>query len=400
MTLVAGVDSSTQSCKVVVRDLETGAVVRTGRAAHPDGTEVDPGRVVGCAARRDRGRGRPRRTSPPSRSAASSTAWSCSMRTARSSATPCSGTTPAPRRRARPDRRGRRRRIRAARGLVPVASSRSPSCAGCGCRTRERGARRGRRAPPRLADLAAARLRPRRREPARPGARRAHHRPLGRERHRLLQRGHRRVRPRPARPRAPSRRRTQDSSDAVLPRVLAAGDTAGDARPRSPAFLTAVVGAGAGDNAGAALGLGAADGDVVVSIGTSGTVFAVTDTPSATRPARSPDSPTRAASTCRSSRPSTPPASSIDRRLLGVDHAALGRARTAAEPGAGGVVLHPYFEGERTPEPAGRDRDPPGLTLASTTRGTSRARRSRACCAAWPTDSTPSRASASRRRAC
>ncbi|MDQ1597913.1 MAG: xylulokinase, partial [Microbacteriaceae bacterium] len=42
MTLVAGVDSSTQSCKVVIRDLESGAVVRTGRAPHPDGTEVDP----------------------------------------------------------------------------------------------------------------------------------------------------------------------------------------------------------------------------------------------------------------------------------------------------------------------------------------------------------------------
>ncbi|MBN9325876.1 MAG: uroporphyrinogen-III synthase [Cellulomonas sp.] len=42
MSLVAGVDSSTQSCKVVVRDAATGALVRSGRAAHPDGTEVDP----------------------------------------------------------------------------------------------------------------------------------------------------------------------------------------------------------------------------------------------------------------------------------------------------------------------------------------------------------------------
>src|SRR3954447_19862112 len=42
MTLVAGVDSSTQSCKVVVRDGESGALVREGRASHPDGTEVDP----------------------------------------------------------------------------------------------------------------------------------------------------------------------------------------------------------------------------------------------------------------------------------------------------------------------------------------------------------------------
>lgn len=42
MTLVAGIDTSTQSCKVVVRDLETGALVRHGSARHPDGTEVDP----------------------------------------------------------------------------------------------------------------------------------------------------------------------------------------------------------------------------------------------------------------------------------------------------------------------------------------------------------------------
>ena len=42
MALVAGVDSSTQSCKVVIRDAGTGAIVRSGRATHPDGTEVDP----------------------------------------------------------------------------------------------------------------------------------------------------------------------------------------------------------------------------------------------------------------------------------------------------------------------------------------------------------------------
>ncbi|HET6825173.1 MAG TPA: FGGY family carbohydrate kinase, partial [Amnibacterium sp.] len=42
MTLVAGVDSSTQSCKVVVVDAATGALVRSGRASHPEGTEVDP----------------------------------------------------------------------------------------------------------------------------------------------------------------------------------------------------------------------------------------------------------------------------------------------------------------------------------------------------------------------
>lgn len=40
--LVAGVDCSTQATKVLVCDAETGAVVREGRAAHPDATEVDP----------------------------------------------------------------------------------------------------------------------------------------------------------------------------------------------------------------------------------------------------------------------------------------------------------------------------------------------------------------------
>ena len=35
MTLVAGVDSSTQSVKIVVCDLETGSIVRSARASHP-----------------------------------------------------------------------------------------------------------------------------------------------------------------------------------------------------------------------------------------------------------------------------------------------------------------------------------------------------------------------------
>jgi xylulokinase len=62
--LVAGVDTSTQSVKVVVCDTESGEVVRSGRAAHPDGTEVsaaawlaayreaaaDPGLLVGVEA--------------------------------------------------------------------------------------------------------------------------------------------------------------------------------------------------------------------------------------------------------------------------------------------------------------------------------------------------------------
>jgi len=40
--LIAGVDSSTQSVKIVIRQAESGELVRQGRAIHPDGTEVDP----------------------------------------------------------------------------------------------------------------------------------------------------------------------------------------------------------------------------------------------------------------------------------------------------------------------------------------------------------------------
>ena len=42
MRLVAGIDSSTQSVKVVIRDAQTGELIREARGSHPDGTEVDP----------------------------------------------------------------------------------------------------------------------------------------------------------------------------------------------------------------------------------------------------------------------------------------------------------------------------------------------------------------------
>ena len=64
-------------------------------------------------------------------------------------------------------------------------------------------------------------------------------------------------------------------SDVRLPRVLGPGEAAG----RTPDG--AVVGPGAGDNAGAALGLGAGPGDVVISLGTSGVVSAVSTVPTA-----------------------------------------------------------------------------------------------------------------------
>ena len=93
------------------------------------------------------------------------------------------------------------------------------------------------------------------------------HRPGRRQRHRLLVGAHRRVPARPARTRharAPAGR---------SPRRR----TGRDGRAPSAA-RTAVLGPGTGDNAAAALGLAARPGDVIVSIGTSGVVSAVTTT--------------------------------------------------------------------------------------------------------------------------
>lgn len=42
MALVAGIDSSTQSCKVVICDADSGEILRSASSPHPDGTEVDP----------------------------------------------------------------------------------------------------------------------------------------------------------------------------------------------------------------------------------------------------------------------------------------------------------------------------------------------------------------------
>ena len=55
-------------------------------------------------------------------------------------------------------------------------------------------------------------------------------------------------------------------------------------------------------------------------------------------------------------------------RLLGVEHEELGRLALAAQPGAGGLVLVPYLEGERTPNLPDATGSLHGWTLASGTR--------------------------------
>lgn len=110
------------------------------------------------------------------------------------------------------------------------------------------------------------------------------------------------------------------------------------------------IAAGAGDNAGAALGVQAQPGDVVVSLGTSGTAFAVSDTPT--------HDPSGAVAGFADATGRFLPlvctlnaARILDAatRSLGKTHEEVGALALTAKPGANGLSLLPYFEGERTP---------------------------------------------------
>jgi len=365
MRLVAGVDSSTQSCKVVVRDLDTGAVVRTGRATHPEGTEVDPeawwaalltaiadagglddvaaisiggqqhGMVVLDAAG---GVIRPALLWNDTRSAQAATDLIAEVGAAE---------------------------FAQRTGSVPVASFTLTKLRWLADAEPENAARVAAVALPH--DWLTWRLRGF--GPSNPAldelttdrsdaSGTCYFNPVTGEYDRdLLDRA----------------LRVENSGDrfpVILPKVLGPGAIAGYVG-HSPEFATSqvVIGVGAGDNAGAALGLGASEGDVVVSIGTSGTVFAVTDAPSQ-------DASGTVAGFADASGAFLPLIATLNAarvldaiaRLLGVDHDELGALALAAEPGSGGAVLHPYFEGERTPNLPDATATLSGLTLASTSR--------------------------------
>jgi xylulokinase len=129
-----------------------------------------------------------------------------------------------------------------------------------------------------------------------------------------------------------------------VPAVLAPSASAG----RTGAG--ALLGCGTGDNAGAALGLHAGPGDLIVSIGTSGVISAVSVTPTAdasglvTGFADATGSYLPLACTLNAAR-----VLDVTAGLLGVDHDELSRLALSADPGAGGLVFVPYLEGERTP---------------------------------------------------
>ncbi|MFF2652914.1 xylulokinase [Streptomyces sp. NPDC058045] len=131
---------------------------------------------------------------------------------------------------------------------------------------------------------------------------------------------------------------------ALLPRLVPPGEAAGTVREADglPLAHGTLVAAGTGDNAAAALGLGVRPGVPVLSLGTSGTVYAVSRRRSA--------DPTGTVAGFADARGDWLPLACTLNCTLAVDRVAalLGRDREAVEAG-GTATLLPFLDGERTP---------------------------------------------------
>lgn len=163
------------------------------------------------------------------------------------------------------------------------------------------------------------------------------------------------------------RRDEADVADIVLPRVLGPHEAAGHGDP-ALGLGDALIGPGCGDNAGAALGLSHTPGQVTVSIGTSGVVCSVSATPVR-------DVTGLVAGFADALGNYLPLTATINgarilqatARVLGVDFAGLDELALAAEPGAGGIVFVPHLDGERTPNLPDASGTLAGVTLANMT---------------------------------
>jgi xylulokinase len=148
-----------------------------------------------------------------------------------------------------------------------------------------------------------------------------------------------------------------------VPRVAGPSEVVG-----TLAGSDAVLGPGTGDNAAAALGVAAQEGDVVVSIGTSGVVSAVTTTevvdPTGIVAGFADATGRHLPLVCTLNAARVLDAAAT---LLGVDHHTLSELALAAPPGAEGLVLVPYLEGERTPNLPAATGAVHGLTLRTST---------------------------------
>jgi xylulokinase len=356
MPLVAGVDSSTQSCKVVVRDADTGELVRQARAPHPEGTEVDPaawwealttavgalggladvaavsvaGQQHGMVCLDEAGQVvRPALLWNDTRSAGAAAELVAEAGAGEAGPRFWAETT----------------------GSVPVASFTVTKLRWLARHEPEQAARVAAVCLPHdwltwklggAQGLGA--LRTDRSDASGTGYWST---PTGEYRPELLELAFGR------RPELP----------VVLGPTESAGVLGGADLPGG-----ALLGPGAGDNAAAALGVGARPGDVVVSIGTSGTVFSVAEVPAA-----DPTGTVAGFADCTGRY--LPLVCTLNAArvldaaaaLLRVSLDELADLALAAEPGAGGLVMVPYLEGERTPNRPEATGAVHGLTLRTST---------------------------------
>ena len=145
-----------------------------------------------------------------------------------------------------------------------------------------------------------------------------------------------------------------------LPRIVAS-DSFGGVSPEG-----IQIGAGAGDNAGAAFGLQAQTGDVVVSLGTSGAAFSVSTTPThevtGTVAGFADLTGNYLPLVCTLNAARILDAAA---RILGVTFDRLSELALNAPAGANGLTLLPYFEGERTPNRPGATGVFSGMNLSN-----------------------------------
>jgi xylulokinase len=335
MTLVAGVDSSTQSCKVVVRDAGTGALVREGRAPHPDGTEVHPDHW--WTALREAAEGAGGLDDVRAIAVGAQQHGMVTLDSGGEVVRPAllwNDTRSAPQAHRLTEQLGGGKVWAEAVGVVPVASFTITKLAwlaehepGAAARVAAVGLPHDWLTWRLLGAPGLDALATDRGDASGTGYFAA---ATGEYRRDLLiaALGH----------------------DAVLPRVLGPSQSAGASAV--PGLSTgAVLGAGTGDNMAAALGLGARPGDVVVSVGTSGVVSAVAEVPAA-------DPSGTVAGFADATGRYLPLVCTLNAarvldavaRILGVDLSALSDLALSGPPGSGGLALVPYFEGERTPD--------------------------------------------------
>jgi len=140
----------------------------------------------------------------------------------------------------------------------------------------------------------------------------------------------------------------------VLPVVVGPDDIAGrvtaEASRDTGLQVGALVGPGCNDQPPSALAFGIRDGDVIISIGTSGTVY----TRSATQTADASGAVTGVADASGAFLPlvctlNAAKVTDAFARILGVDHDELARLALAAPPAPDRPFVVPYLDGERTP---------------------------------------------------